>query len=112
MHNEEEKEFDKEVDSAKYVGGGSDQSFDILKQISQEIKDDPIPMLDNCLKQNSGMGTRGRPPMDLQIVDQQPRPKTRQSAKVSDLNPEESHRSHLQKQSNNNEKLGGQSSTH
>ena len=30
--------------------------------------------------------------MDLQIVDQQPRPKTRQSAKVSDLNPEESHK--------------------
>lgn len=47
MRNEEEKEFDK--DDSKYVGG-SDQSFDILKQISQEIKDDPIPMLDNCLK--------------------------------------------------------------
>ena len=43
----------------------SEQSFDILKQISQEIKDDPLPMLDNCLKQNLGMGTRGRPPMDL-----------------------------------------------
>lgn len=59
----------------------SDQSFDILKQISQEIKDDPIPMLDNCLKSNLGMGTRGRPPMDLMnMIDQQPRaPKTRQN---------------------------------
>ena len=29
MHNEEEKEFDK--DDSKYMGGVSDQSFDILK---------------------------------------------------------------------------------
>ena len=67
------------------TGGGyeSDQSFDILKQISQEIKDDPIPMLDNCLKQNSGIGTRGRPPMDLYMEDSAdpPSPKTRLGVK-------------------------------
>ena len=86
MHNEEEKEFDK--DDSKYMGGVSDQSFDILKQISQEIKDDPIPMLDNCLKQNSGMGTRGRPPMDLHM-GHSPRRKTRLAARNCDINPEE-----------------------
>ena len=59
---DDQQERDKEDEKASKM---SDQSFDILKQISQEIKDDPLPMLDNCLKQNLGTGTRGRPPMDL-----------------------------------------------
>lgn len=49
MVNEEEHDKDEALDDGK-KSKLSDQSFDILKQISQEIKDDPLPMLDNCLK--------------------------------------------------------------
>ena len=41
----------KEDSDMNMNGSDSEEmSFDILKVISQEIKNDPLPMLDNCLK--------------------------------------------------------------